>query len=284
MKAAHDRATPGWLIVPPALALAVLFIVPFAIMVGISFAHRVESAFFEPGLELTSYMRVLSPLFGRVLLVSLSLSATAALVCVGLAFPFVICLASFPRKAQTVILVLLLCVLSLSEVVTGFALSTLLSQTAGIGNVFAWLGLTSEAVAYAPSQPALIAGLCYIGFPYAVLMLYPPVSRLDPELPEAARMLGASPLRAFFNVTVPVLRTPILGALVLVFVFTLGSYVLPQVLGRAEDWTLSVHITDQAVFQSNLPLAAALAVVLLIVSLALVGLTLLIGGEKGGRP
>jgi putative spermidine/putrescine transport system permease protein len=115
-------------------------------------------------------------------------------------------------------------------------------------------------------------------------VLYPALSRLDPELPEASRMLGASPLRTFFTVVVPVLRNSIMGALIMVFVFNLGAYLLPQVLGRPAHWTLSVHITDQAIFQSNAPFAAAMAIFLMLVSLALVGLTLLLGRERTLAP
>jgi putative spermidine/putrescine transport system permease protein len=214
-------------------------------------------------------------------LTSLALSAGAAVICVGLAFPFTMILSTMRRRSQTVVLVTLLSILSLSEVIIGFSLSTLLSKTAGVGNLLAWIGLLEESRAFTPSLFALMTGMCYLALPYAVLVLYPPISRLDPELAEAARMMGASPLQGFVTVTIPLLRGPILGALILVFVFTLGVYLLPQVLGKPEHWTLSVHITDQAVFQSNLPFAAAMAVLLLIVSLALVGLTLLLGGKKG---
>jgi putative spermidine/putrescine transport system permease protein len=119
-----------------------------------------------------------------------------------------------------------------------------------------------------------------LGFPYAVLVLYPALSRLDPEIPEAARMLGASPIRSFVNVVMPMMRNTITGALILVFVFTLGAYLLPQVLGRPQHWTLSVHITDQAIFQSNLPFAAAMAIFLMLVSLALVGISTLLGRAR----
>jgi len=113
-----------------------------------------------------------------------------------------------------------------------------------------------------------------------VLMLYPPMSRLDPQLPEAARTLGASPLRTFFTVIVPAQRGAIVATLIMVFVFTLGAYLLPQLLGRPQHWTLSVMITDQAILQSNLPFAAAMAMFLMLVSLALVGLTYVVGGER----
>ncbi|PWE31408.1 ABC transporter permease [Maritimibacter sp. 55A14] len=280
---APQKATPGWLAAIPALALGIFFIVPFAIMLSVSVAHRVPGGFFEPGFELASYIRFLSAFFGSILVTSITISAAAAAICVTLAFPFTVFLAGMGRRAQTWILVILLSVLSLSEVIIGFSLSTLLSKTAGVGNLLAWLGILETSRAFTPSLFALLTGMCYLGFPYAVLVLYPPVSRLDPELGEAARTMGASPLRTFFGVTLPLLRAPVLGALVLVFVFTLGVYLLPQVLGRPQHWTLSVHITDQAIFQSNLPFAAAMAVLLLVVTLMLVGLTLLLGRDAGAR-
>ena len=273
------RATPAWLAAIPAVWLAVFFLIPLAIMLSVSVAHRVPGGFFEPGFELDSYARLLTPFFGRILMTSVAVAAGAAAICVVLAFPFTVILAGMRARAQTLVLVVLLAVLSLSEVIIGFSLSTLLSRTAGVGNLLAWAGLIAESRSYTPGLFALMLGLCYLGLPYAVLVLYPPVSRLDPELGEAARIMGASPLRVFWTVTVPVLRAPIAGAFVLVFVFTLGAYLLPQLLGRPRHWTLSVHITDQAIFQSNLPFAAAMAVVLLLVALALVGLSLLLGRE-----
>ena len=267
----------------PAAALIVFFIIPFAIMLAVSFFRRIEGGFFEPSFDLASYLRFLSPFFGKILLTSLSLSAGAAAIVVAIAFPFTYIVSRMARRAQTMVLVFVLSVLSLSEVIIGFAWSTLLSRTAGIGNLFVWVGLTDAPQAYTPSLAALVVGLVYLGFPYAVLTIFPSVSRLDPELPEAARMSGASPVAAFLSVTLPVMRRTITGALILVFVFTLGAYLLPQVLGRPRHWTLSVHITDQAIFQSNLPFAAAMAMFLLLVSLALVGLSLAAGADRERR-
>jgi putative spermidine/putrescine transport system permease protein len=181
-------------------------------------------------------------------------------------------------------LVFIMAVMSLSEVIIGFAWASLLSRTAGLSNILVWLGLLDKPEAWAPGFLALLLGLCYLGFPYSVLVLYPPLSRLDPELPQASRMLGATPLRTFFLVVVPVLRNAILSAFIMVFVFDLGSYLLPQVLGRPEHWTLSVLITDQAIFQSNMPFGAAMAIFLMLVSLVLVAITLLLGqGRRASR-
>jgi putative spermidine/putrescine transport system permease protein len=184
-------------------------------------------------------------------------------------------------RVQIVWLVVILSVLSLSEVIIGFAWTTLFSRTAGITNILVWMGLMSEPQALMPNFGAVLTGMVYQALPYTVLVLYPSIVRLDPTLMEAARTLGSSPLRAFFNVIVPAMRNSIAATLIMVFVFALGSYLLPQMLGRPQHWTLSVLITDQAIYQSNMPFAAAMAVFLVLMSLAFVGLTLLLGTRKG---
>ena len=264
----------------PALMLGIFFVVPFGIMLAVSFFHRVEGAFFEPAFELANYARFLSAFFGKALVFSLWISGLAAVVVTCVAFPFTYFLTRMRRGSQVRYLVFILAVLSLSEVIIGFSWSTLLSRTAGVSNLLYFIGLLPQPTAWTPSFGALLVGLCYLGFSYAVLVLYPALSRLDPELPEASRMLGASPLRTFFSVVVPVLRNSIVSALIMVFVFNLGAFLLPQVLGRPEHWTLSVLITDQAVFQSNIPFAAAMAVFLMLVCLALVALTLVFGQQR----
>ncbi len=80
----------------------------------------------------------------------------------------------------------------------------------------------------------------------------------------------------------PALRGALAATFVVVFVYALGSYLLPQLLGRPQHWTLSVLITDQAIYQSNMPFAAAMAVFLVLASLLLVSLTALFGSKRAG--
>jgi len=264
----------------PGLMLIVFFVVPFSTMIAVSFFQRDPSGFYTPGFVLDNYARFLSLFFGKVLGFSLVLAVMVAICCVVIAFPFTYLLTKRPRKVQTVWLVCLLSVLSLSEVIIGFAWSTLFTRTAGITNLFVAIGLMKEPVALTPSIWAVLTGMVYQALPYTILVLYPALVRLDPTLLEAARTLGASPVRAFMNVVVPALRNTIVATLIMVFVFALGSYLLPQILGRPSHWTLSVLITEQAIYQSNMPFAAAMAVFLVLMSLALVGLTLLVGRRE----
>jgi putative spermidine/putrescine transport system permease protein len=261
----------------PALMLTCFFVVPFGIMLAVSFYRRVQGAFYEPDFVLDNYARFLTVFFAERLGFSLLLAALVAAICVAIGLPFTYQLTRLRRRLQVLWLVGLLAILSLSEVIIGFAWSTLFSRTAGITNLFVALGMMSEPVSLSPSFGAVLIGMVYQAFPYTVLVLYPSVARLDPSLVEAARTLGASPTLAFFNLVVPVLRNTLLATLIMVFVFALGSYLLPQLLGRPQHWTLSVLITDQAIYQSNMPFAAAMAIFLVLVSLGLVGLSIAIG-------
>ena len=268
----------------PAAMLVVFFVIPFGIMLAVSFFKREPGGFYTTDFSIDNYANLFTVLFGRVLIFSILISAFCAALCVAVGFPFTYFITRMRRKAQVVWLVVLVSVLSLSAVIVAFAWSTMLSQTAGVSNLLVWLGFMEKAVSWSPGFWALTCGMCYIAFPYTVLVLYPPLSRLDPHLPEAAQTLGASPVTTFFTVVVGSLRSSIVATLIMVFAFTLGTYLIPTILGRPQHWTLSVLITDEAIYRSNLPFASAMAVFFMVVSLALVGLTMLAGKAKEPAP
>jgi putative spermidine/putrescine transport system permease protein len=267
--------TYGVLAVPVAV-LVVFFVIPFAIMVATSFYHRIEGGFYDPAFELDSWGRLLKSVFLERAAFSIGISLLAGALCIAIAFPFTFFLTRMRRRPHVALLILVLSALSLSEVIVGFTWSVLLGRAAGISNILVWLGLMDEAVAYQPSFVAVLLGMSYIAFPYCVLTLYPSLTRLDREVTEAAQTMGASPWRTFWTVVVPICRPIIVAGFLLVFVFTLGSYLIAAILGRPSHWTLSVFISDQASFNANVPFAAAMAIFLTVLSLAIVGVVMLI--------
>lgn len=263
----RSSAMPG---VFSGLALVLFFLTPFVIVLAYSFYHKISGGLYEPAFEIDNYRRLLSLFFGRILLMTTGLCALASMLALSLGFPLTYAICRMTKRGQTLWLILLVSLLSLSEVIIGFAWSTLFSRTAGIGQWLFALGLLDAPRAFAPGFGALLTALTFICIPFVVLVLYAPMSRLPRELAEAARTLGANALRAVLTVVVPSLRTTLLAAFVLAFIYSLGSYVLPSMLGRPRHWTLSVHITDQAVYQSNLPFAAALSMFLIVAALTLI--------------
>jgi putative spermidine/putrescine transport system permease protein len=256
--------------------LLVFFLIPFGIMVATSFYHRVPGAFYTPAFEFTSWHRLFQPIFLERALSTIWICLLAGAACTVIAFPFTYFLTRMRRRPHVVLLIVVLSALSLSEVIVAFSWTVLLGRSSGISNVLAWVGLMDEPAAYYPSFGAVLLGLCYIAFPYCVLTLYPQLTRLDPELTEAAQTMGASPWRTFWTVVVPIARPILVAGFLLVFVFTLGSYLIASFLGRPEHWTLSVLIVDEASVQANVPFASAIAIFLTLLSLLVVAIVAVI--------
>ena len=257
----------------PTLMIGIFFMVPFAIMLAVSFATRTESTY-EAGFELTHYARFFSPLFTTHLWVSVQFSVLASALSLAVAVPLTYFISRFQRRPQVIALVFILCVLTLSEVIIAYSLSVVMSRSGGLPNVAEWLGLVERARSWYPSYSANLFGLAFFNIPFAVLILYPACTRLDRELTEAAQTMGASPARSFLTIVIPLLERTILAAFILLFVFTMGAFVTPGWLGRPEDTMMAQLIASQALSRGNIPFAAALSVFFMVVTLVLSLLTI----------
>jgi len=259
----------------PTLMIGVFFAIPFVIMLAISFwSWDQAAAIFTPAFELTHYARFFSPLFTTHLWVSVQFAALASALSLAVAVPFTFFISRFRRKPQVVSLIFILCVLTLSEVIIAYSLSIVMSRSGGLPNVAEWLGLVERARSWYPSYFANLFGLSFFNIPFAVLILYPSSTRLDRELTEAAQTMGATPVRTFFTIVLPLLDRTIMAAFILLFVFTMGAFVTPYWLARPEDTMMAQLIAEQALSRGNIPFAAALSVFFMVVTLVLSLLTI----------
>lgn len=265
---------------PSTVMIGLFFLVPFLMILLVSISHQQQSGDYSYALDFSHYQRVFTATFMERAVFSAGISALVAMLSLVIAFPFTYFLTRFSKKTSSLWLVYILAQLSLSEVLIAFGWQVLFSRTAGLSNVLVWLGLIEKSFAMSPSAGAVISALVYLALPFAVLLLYPSLSRLDRSLIEASNTLGASPFRTFFTVVLPISRPSLISGSVTIFVLTLGAIIVPQILGRPSHWTLSVIITDQAIYNSNMPFASALAVVLLLMSGTVIGLVTWIGREK----
>lgn len=264
----------------PVVVLLVFFGAPFGLMLATSFYRRVQGGFYEPDFVLESWRRLFSDFYVSRTLFSVRICMVVAAITTAIAFPFTWFLTRMRARAQVPLLIMILAALTLSEVIVAFSWDLILGRSSGVTNILVWLGLMSEPRAFTPGFWAVVAGLSYIAFPYCVLTLFPSLKRIDRELTDAAGTLGASPWRTFWTVVVPLCRQTVLAGFLLVFVFTLGSYIVAQMLGRPQHWTLSVFISDQATYSSNVPFASALAMFLTVISLTVAGVVWLIGSRQ----
>ena len=193
-------------------------------------------------------------------------SALNALLCLLIGYPYTYYLARlaspFWRQAG---LTLTVSTLWLTYVVRSYAWSVLLSATSGVGQLVHWLGLTERPEGYAPGPLATVVGLMYVFLPFMILSLYGSLRAIDPSMEEASMNLGARPWRTFWHVVLPLSWPGAVAGAIMVFLLTMGNYVVPSILGQPAQWTMPVIITNQVMNESNVPFGAAMSVILLVV-------------------
>ena len=239
------------------------------LLLRISLAPRDATGLWGPGISLGAYGAPAEPEVMRALYHSLLLAIVVAALSLGLGYPLTALIARMRRRLQVVWLVFLMATLSLSDVLIAFSWQVMLSKRIGLSGVFVALGLMDKADSLAPSDGAVVACLLYLVMPFTVLTLFPVLSRLDRSLVEAARTLGASPVRAFVSVVVPLTKGPAMIAFLMAAILTLGAYAPPIVLGRPRSWPMAVLIGSSALAGHDLPRASAMSVFLLAVTVLL---------------
>lgn len=273
--------------------IGVFCILPFVLVLAISFGRKVEGAAWVWDFTFENYQRffvgILWPdevtfLYLQQLGFSFYFAVIAALIAVLTALPFTLLLTRLKPRAQAIWLVFLLSSLSMSEVFIVMGWDILLSNNSGLPKLFEITGMTQwlkdtgwfqslrdiglanpRNVMFKPSQFATILTMSYLVWPYAVILLYPALSRLDPSLSEAARTMGAGRWTVNRTVILPAIRLPLLGTTLLLFVFLLGTYVTITQFSAPNNHTTAVAIYSNIRGANlNAPFGAAQAVILLI--------------------
>jgi len=248
------------------LALLIFFVLPLVFMVVVSFYEADPMAFYNVDFVWDNYATFFSSFYAKVSIRSLWSAALAAVIVVAITFPTVLAISDLSRRGQLIWIIMLLALMCLSEGIIGFAWLILLSESAGLPRFLEWIGLWADPRSLSPSFGAMMIGLVFLGISIVSLMLYPQVARRDRSIEEAALTLGTPPSRVVFKVIIPIFRPALVSVTLTMFVYQLGVFVMPTMLGRPKDWTMTVIISDKALGDANLPLGAALAVVMLIVT------------------
>lgn len=309
---AAGAAPPKLRLAPTTILLWALIltfcVVPFVLVLAISFGQKIEGAAWSWAFTGENYIRFFvganwpdstTFLYLNRLWYSLYYAVLASLIAVITAFPFTYFMTRMSRAAQSRWLVFLLATMSLSEVFIVMGWDILLSNRSGLPmllretGVTAWLkevgwfdqlrewGLANPRdVKFKTSMFATVLTMSYLVWPYAVILLYPALSRLDQSMVEAARTMGAGPWTVVRTVVLPTVRMPLIGTLFLLFVFLLGTYVSVTVFADPSKQTLAISVYEAVRGSTlNAPFGAAQAMILLITG----GICLALGQQLVNR-
>jgi putrescine transport system permease protein len=145
-----------------------------------------------------------------------------------------------------------------------YAWKGLLTEQGLINHALLAIGLIHEPVQLLYNDVSMLVGMTYVYLPFMVLPLYANLVKLDTRLLEASQDLGATPWQTFWLVTVPLSRSGIVAGSMLVFIPCLGEFVIPSLLGGAENLMIGRVVWDEMFSSNNWPRACALAIVMIV--------------------
>lgn len=265
---------------PVVIWMLSFFIVPIILVVLVSFFTRGQYGDIEYSLTAGNYLKLLDPLYLKILWNSIIISLVTTALCLVLGYPFAYYIARAPKKYRVVLLLLIILPFWTNSLVRTYAWIILL-RTEGIINTYLMsLGLIKEPLKMLYNNTAVLIGMVYMMFPFMVLPLYSSIEKLDYSMLEAASDLGATPGKAFMRVTLPLTKPGIVSGCLLVFVPTLGYFFIPDLMGGSKIILISNLIKNQFLSARNWPLGSAVSVLLIIIMFFMIWLYLKLGGNK----
>ncbi|MFA6967368.1 ABC transporter permease [Bosea sp. (in: a-proteobacteria)] len=264
MNAARRLDPVVLLALPAVLYLAIVYGVPLLVLLG-------RSVMVGGTPSLAPFVGFLSDPFSWIVIWNtVRIAVLVTLVCLVIGYPTALALARAGGVAQALILVAIILPLSVGVVVKAFAWQIVLRRDGVVSQFMTGLGLWSEPQRLLFTEAGLVIGAANVFVPFMILPIYSVLKLVDPRLGEAAATLGASPLYRFFKVALPLSLPGIVTGVAFVFSMAASMYVIPNLLIGDRFQTLATMTGRSFLFMRNEQLGSTTAVVLLVLTVAVV--------------
>jgi putrescine transport system permease protein len=268
----------------PYLWLVVFFLVPFLVVLKISVSEMgnvsvndivsVKDGVLQLTLRGTSYAFITQDsLYLKTYLSSIKYAAITTVLCLAIGYPFSYFMARARATIQPALLMLVMLPFWTSFLLRVYAWKGLLDENGWVWHMLTALRI-DQSLAYfeliaAPGKLmntpfSLVIGMVYTYLPFMILPLYSNLAKMDLRLLEAASDLGATPLKAFWLITVPLSKAGIIAGSMLVFIPCIGEFVIPELLGGPQTLMIGRVLWDEFFSNNDWPMASTVAVVMIL--------------------
>jgi len=272
-------------IAAPFLFLLVFFMIPFFVVMQISVADsRLGIPPYTDLLEWSDgvvalkfnfnhYVNVLTDeLYFDAYLGSLKVATITTVICLLIGYPAAYFIARSKPETRNLLMMAVMLPFWTSYLVRVYAWIGILKDQGLLNNLLLWLHIIDEPLRLFHTNTAVYIGMVYSYLPYLILPLYAHLVRMDYTLLEAAHDLGARPWKAFVTITIPMSMRGIIAGSLLVFIPSVGEYVIPEILGGADTLMVGRLMWDDFFNNMDWPIASSatgIMVVLLLFPIAL---------------
>lgn len=253
------------LLLPGFLFLAVFMLIPILLTIGSTF-------FPEGSFTLGGYMQFFKdPYFLKILLTTLQVSLVTTVMCVILGFPVAYYISKQSPRTKGVLLALAIFPLLTSPVVRSFSWMIILGKNGLLNRSLLALGIVDQPLDILYTPTAMMIGMIHLFLPLILITLVGVLENIDPDLLKAAESLGASRLKAFLRVIVPLSVPGLIVGSILVFVGSLTAYTTPALLG-GKQLVVSTFLYQNAITLNDWNSASVIATIMIVVTFAVIAL------------
>jgi len=265
---------------PTTVFLGICFLGPLAVMIIYSFLEPglyggVEWSFYH-----WNYGRILGwaegewedfdPVYAEIFLRSVRLALTNVLITLAICYPAALWVSGLSPRRRTLVVFLITLPFFVSLVVRLFAWVLILRPSGFMNTALLGLGLISKPIDIIFTETAVLIGMAYVLLPFMFLPIYASVEKLDQSLIEASSDLGGSPRQTFLRIVLPMTLPGIAAGAVLVFIPSLGNFIVPDILGGAKVLMIGNLVEQQFLSARNWPFGSALSVMIMVVMFVLI--------------
>lgn len=258
------------LALPAAIWLAVFFLLPIAFVFVLAFWERGAYGELIKSFTLENFGRVFDPLYGRVLWETLKIAVLTTVFCLIIGYPFAYTVTTVSKKRQSILLLLVTIPFWINFLVRSYAWIVILRSQGVVNTLLLELGLIQEPLQLLYNTPAVVLGMVYTLLPFMILPIYVSLEQFDKQRLEAAYDLGATPWKAFWTITWPLTMPGVAAGSILVFISSIGMFVVSDMMGGAKVSLIGNVIQNQFLGARNWPFGAALSFMLVLFSILLI--------------
>ena len=265
---------------PALIIVLVFFFIPILSLLRISFFKYVGMGIFEPDFTLASYLKFLTdPFYLQVIWYTIKIAVTVTVICLIVGYPVAYYISCMTGKWKITLLLLLIIPLWTNLIVRIYGWFVILGKQGLLNSVLLSLNLIDTPASIVFTTSSVVIGLLDNVFPWILLIMVSVMEGIDWPIIEAARDLGASRFKTFYEITFKLSLPGVAVAGLFAFVWSVGEYAVPSLLGSSAKRTISIEIADQMLSVLNWPFGASMAFVLFAISISV----LLISNKLSGR-
>ncbi|MDR1421150.1 MAG: ABC transporter permease [Treponema sp.] len=282
-KTAEKRRLPAFpLSLLPMYFFTLVFVFfPLIYMLILSFMRREGAWGVAAVFSLRNYRRILEPVYIRTFLQSVRLALLCTSIVILAGYPAGFFMARLSRRWRLRVMLLLIVPFWTSSLLRLYGWMILFRANGPLDVFLMGLGISKEPLRLLYSYPAVVTGMVYALLPFMIFPVYSSAEKLDRDLVEAARTMGAPPFRAFLTVSLPLTMPGLFSGVILTFIPSMGLFFIADILGGNKVVLVGNLIQEQLLKDHDWPFAAALSVVLMLLTSVLLYLYRLMSRPLG---